>query len=190
LNYLAHLCLSNRDPAIMVGNFIADNIPKAEEKLLPDDIMLGVLLHRKIDTFTDQHESFRKAVSKLRPHHRKYAPVVIDILNDHLLSLNWSKFYHEEETDFHIYAYQQLSNHVDRLPEKASRHIHALLEYQYLIAYSTKEGLEDILGRMDKRTRFPSDFLSAADHLYEDFDFYTDLFVVLYTDLVELINDT
>lgn len=188
MNYLAHLSLSNRDPALMTGNFIADDIPRIEEKDVPEDIMNGIVLHRKIDEYTDRHDSFRKAVEKLRPYHRKYAPVVIDILNDHLLSLNWSTFFEESELDFHVYAYSCLTQQLYRLPPKASLHVEALLEHRYLRAYSTKEGLENILTRMDRRTRFPSDFASAADHLYDDLDFYNDLFVELYADLLKLVR--
>ncbi len=173
----------------MTGNFIADNIPRIEEKEVPEDIMQGIVLHRKIDAFTDQHDSFYKAVEKLRPHHRKYAPVVIDILNDHLLSHNWSLFFDEPEQVFHDYAYDQLEGQLERLPPKASRHVQALLDYRYLRAYNSKEGLEDILMRMDKRTRFPSDFASAADHLFEDFDFYNDLFIKLFGGLLILVRE-
>ena len=120
---------------------------------------------------------------------RKYAPVVIDILNDHLLSHNWSTFFDEPEPVFHNFAYDQLARQLERLPPKASRHVQALLDYRYLRAYNTKEGLEDILKRMDKRTRFPSDFASAADHLFADFDFYNELFIKLYRDLLILVRE-
>ncbi len=172
----------------MTGNFIADDIPRIEEKDVPHDIMKGIVLHRRIDEFTDKHDSFHKAVEKLRPHHRKYAPVVIDILNDHLLSLNWATFFEEPEGDFHTFAYGCLTDQVERLPSKASLHVEALLEHRYLMAYSTKEGLENILTRMDRRTRFPSDFAAAADHLYAYLDFYNELFLELYEDLLELVS--
>ena len=188
MNYLAHLALSFDDPALMLGNFIADDIPRKEEAHLPDDIMEGVLLHRRIDEFTDDHVSFKNAVIKLRPHHRKYAPVVIDILNDHLLSKNWTRFYEENLKNFHQRVYDYFAIHVDRLPPKASLHVQALLEYEYLYAYESRKGIEGVLARMDKRTRFPSDFKSAADHLYKDLNFFDEQFKELYKDLQEFIK--
>lgn len=188
MNYLAHLSLSFGDPGLMLGNFIADNIPRKEELQLPKDILKGVVLHRKIDRFTDNHPSFKRAVRKLRPHHRKYAPVVIDILNDHLLARNWDDFHGQQLTEFQAEVYNNFEQNVDRLPPKASLHVYALLEYQYLKVYESKKGLSGVLKRMDKRTRFPSDFESAVIHLYNELDFFNSEFIALYHGLIEFIK--
>lgn len=188
MNYLAHLALSHRKSHLMMGNFIADNITRREEALLPDEILAGVILHRKIDEFTDDHPAFHRSVKKLRPHHRKYAPVVIDILNDHLLSNTWGEFYREKEQDFHQYVYQELRNIVGVLPPKANKHVQSLLDYKYLRAYGHKEGLQDVLRRMDNRTKFPSDFESGVNHLYDDYNFFEEQFRELYADLVKMVK--
>jgi len=188
VNYLAHLSLSQMDPGLMTGNFIADDIPRKEEPLLPEDIAKGIVLHRQIDDYTDGHPAFKKTVQRLRPHHRKYAPVVVDILNDHLLSRHWGQFHSVSESDFQSSVYDVLTDQVVRLPPKVSLHVQTLLEYQYLKAYGTRDGMRNVLSRMDKRTRFPSDFASAVDHLYEDLDFYSEQFILLYSDLVSLVD--
>ena len=172
----------------MLGNFIADNIPRKEEGQLPEDIVRGVHLHRRIDEFTDNHHSFKNAVAQLRPYHRKYAPVVLDILNDHLLAQNWNSIFEEDLEDFNRRVYDFFADHVDRLPPKASKHVHILLEYEYLQAYKSKEGLEGVLIRMDRRTKFPSDFKSAVGQLYNEYHFYNEEFLELYKDLREFIN--
>ncbi len=183
MNYLAHLALSPDDPAIMTGNFIADDIPFKEIADLPDDIKAGIDLHRHIDKTTDAHPAFKRAVDRLRPHHRKYAPVVLDILNDHLLSIHWSEFYDIAEEKFHDVAYGYIENQSERLPPKAGLHVHTLLEYRYLRAYGSREGLKNVLVRIDKRTRFQSDFGSAEEHLYDDLGFFSNCFVELYNHL-------
>ena len=61
MNYLAHLYLSGDDEAIMVGNFIGDYVKGKSYKNFPADIQKGILLHRQIDFFTDQHLKFREA---------------------------------------------------------------------------------------------------------------------------------
>ena len=132
MNYLAHLALSNKQPALMIGNFIADDIPLIEEGQLPSEVMQGVHLHRRIDAYTDDTESFKKAVVKLRVHHGKYASVVIDILNDHLLSNNWNLFFDEDEKDFHAFVYQTFQTFPNHLPVRAQKHIDSLLSYRYL----------------------------------------------------------
>ena len=185
---MAHLALSFKDPAIMLGNFIADDISRKEEQLLPEPILVGVQLHRLIDEVTDDHAAFKAANQKLRPYHRKYAPVVLDILNDHLLSKTWNTIYDEKESTFHQFVYHSFISIVGDLPPKASLHVQSLLKYQYLRAYGSRDGLKDVLNRMDRRTKFPSDFGAAVDQLYENYNFYEDQFLVLFKDIQQEIS--
>ena len=142
MNYLAHLALSQDDPLIMLGNFIADDVPRKEEVQLSPEIVNGIILHRRIDEFTDAHPAFREAMIKLRPKHRKYAPVVLDILNDHLLANNWGQFYSVSRSDFDNNVYKAFRPLVRQLPPKASMHVEALLEYEYLAAYDSRKGID------------------------------------------------
>ena len=90
MNYLAHLALSPSNDDIMCGNYLADSIRPKQRVGWTEDMIIGYNLHLKIDQFTDAHAGFIKAKNKLRFHHKKYAPVVLDILNDHLLSIYWT----------------------------------------------------------------------------------------------------
>ena len=55
MNYLAHVYLSCADEALTIGNFIADHVKGKAYLDYPETIQKGILLHRKIDHFTDQH---------------------------------------------------------------------------------------------------------------------------------------
>lgn len=85
MNYLAHAFLSGSNRDIMLGNFIADSLTKSEDSNYQDDVLKGIKLHRAIDSLTDKHTSVRNAVELLRSNHGKYAPVVTDLLWDHIL---------------------------------------------------------------------------------------------------------
>lgn len=185
MNYLAHLFLSFEDPQLMLGNFIADDIVFASIMDLPVKVQQGILLHRKIDAFTDRHFAWKSTVEELRPNHHKYAPVVIDILNDHLLSMHWHKYNDVQFDQFESYVYHEFRPLVHTMPYKAKSHVTALLEYEYLKTYATREGLTNVMIRMDRRTRFPSDFVSSVDQLYQRFEFYEKNFLQLMDSLVE-----
>ena len=68
MNFLAHLYLSESNPNIMIGNFIADHIKGNQFTHLSSEIQQGIKLHREIDTFTDAHKITR--ISKRRLHKR------------------------------------------------------------------------------------------------------------------------
>ena len=61
MNFLAHVYLSGNDPHLALGNLIADRIKGKDYINYPIPIQKGILLHRQIDTFTDNHPNFRKA---------------------------------------------------------------------------------------------------------------------------------
>ena len=122
MNYLAHLVLSPANDDILFGNYIADSIRPKQQLGWNEDMRSGYEMHIDIDQYTDQHPAFKQAKEILKPTHGKYAPVVLDILNDHLLAANWSKLFY---ADFHewegtiynrLYPFQKLS-----LPPKAEK---------------------------------------------------------------------
>ncbi len=92
MNFLAHLYLSGNDEQLMIGNFIADSVKGSSYKNFPDGIKRGILLHRAIDFYSDNHSVFLKSVERLRPNYHKYAGVIVDIFFDHFLAKNWKEY--------------------------------------------------------------------------------------------------
>ena len=109
MNYLAHIYLSCNNEDLLMGNFIADSISINEVASLPKEVQAGVTLHREIDFYTDTHAIVRKGTKRLRPHHRKYSPVVIDVLYDHLLANNWERYSGSSLPDFAQGVYKVFS---------------------------------------------------------------------------------
>ncbi len=65
MNFLAHIYLSGEEEGVIIGNFIADGIKGKKYKNYPLSIQKGILLHRGIDSFTDQHPTVRLSTKKL-----------------------------------------------------------------------------------------------------------------------------
>ena len=62
MNFLAHLYLSGSDPMVKVGNFIGDHVKGNAYQNYEIGIQQGILLHRKIDFFTDTHPLVKQSV--------------------------------------------------------------------------------------------------------------------------------
>ena len=75
LNYLAHQVLSFKNPNLMIGNFIADSIQGNRFDGLNEDIIKGIKLHRKIDTFTDSQPYNHESVSQVQATHAYYRAI-------------------------------------------------------------------------------------------------------------------
>jgi len=59
VNYLAHAFLSNNNADLLIGNFIADHLRGNNFEGYSQEVQKGILLHRKIDEFTDNHPNFK-----------------------------------------------------------------------------------------------------------------------------------
>ena len=93
MNFLGHIYLSGQDTELAIGNLVADQIKGNRISELPDKIKNGIVLHRLIDEFTDNHISYKKCVRKLFPKYRHYSRIIIDMYFDHFLAANWDNFH-------------------------------------------------------------------------------------------------
>jgi len=189
MNYLAHLFLSCQDDDLVIGNFIADSIRNKELQTYSSAIQQGIILHRKIDSFTDKHPIVRQGTRRLHPHHGKYAPVVIDIFFDNLLAHNWHRYSSESLPDFAQKMYRLLAKRQLDLPLKMQKYVPNMIASNWLEKYGTKEGLQYTFERMDKRTKFPSNFKNAVSHLEADFDAFNDEFNLFFPDVQQMVLD-
>lgn len=187
MNYLAHLFLSCQDDDLVIGNFIADSIRNKEIKTYSPAIQQGIFLHRKIDSYTDEHPIVRQGTRRLHPHHSKYAPVVIDIFFDNLLAHNWHRYSSEPLPVFAQKMYQLLRERQLDLPLKMQKYVPNMIASNWLEKYGTMEGLQYTFERMDKRTKFPSNFKNAVSHLEADFDVFNEEFNLFFPDVQQMV---
>ena len=183
MNFLAHIHLSGDDKDLRLGNFIADAVRGKAYQEFPLSIQRGILLHRKIDHYTDNHPTFRHHCRLLYADHGHYARVIMDVLYDHLLAKHWANFHPQHLEDFAETFFTEIEAQQELLPEKMHGLFQTMKKQNWLVQYKTIEGLTHILYHMSKRTAFPSNFTTAVDILD---DHSTDLlteFTSFYTDL-------
>lgn len=165
MNYLAHLFLSGIDNEIIIGNFIGDFIKGKDFTYLPKQVQAGVSLHRRIDSFTDNHPIVRRSMHRLNERYRHYDGVIIDIFYDHFLAKNWDKYSSESLNHFIKKIYSLLEQHSDSLPLKAQKIIPAMISQNWLGKYASIQGINEVLEGMNKRTKGKSKMNFAIDDL-------------------------
>ena len=92
MNYLAHAYLSFNDPEILLGNMISDYVKGRKKFDYGPGILKGIMLHRAIDTFTDQHPVTKTAMKFFKPAYGLYAGAFVDVVYDHFLALDENEF--------------------------------------------------------------------------------------------------
>ncbi len=67
MNHTAHCLLSYPDEQVLIGNFIGDYVKGRVWESFAPEVQRGILLHRTIDSFTDNHTAVRASVARIRP---------------------------------------------------------------------------------------------------------------------------
>ena len=175
MNYLAHLILSEDFEFIKIGNFIADAIKGRKYELYPDKIQVGILLHRQIDWFTDNHTIVKQSKRRLDSKYGHYKGVIIDIFYDHFLAKNWKEYSDIPLKEFTGDFYMILHENFDILPER-TQYLYAFMKEQdWLTNYANLDGIERVLIGMNRRTKGVSQMHLAINDLKEHYlDFEKD----------------
>jgi acyl carrier protein phosphodiesterase len=189
MNFLGHFYLSSKDPGLLVGNFIADFVKGKQYLDYPDEISKGIMMHRKIDHFTDRHSMIRKGRKRLFPFYRHYAGVIMDMYYDHLLARYWNEYTKEPLEDFSFTVYEIIEKHWRYLPEM-SRYIFPYMKSgNWLVRYATTEGLDKSLNGMSKRLNNDSKLELAIHQLHEYYDDFKSEFQSFMPELSEQFRD-
>lgn len=165
---------------------MADFIRNKEVQEYSLEIQKGIQLHRQIDHFTDNHPEVRKGSARLRPTHGKYAPVVIDILYDNVLATNWSRYHGDSLINFTKSVYEIFERRIEELPVRLQQMIPNMIKDNFLMKYGVDDGLRYALSMMDRRTKFPSNFVAAADQLKLEWGLFNEEFNAFFPDVISL----
>jgi acyl carrier protein phosphodiesterase len=183
MNFLAHIFLSGSDIELITGNFIGDFVKGKDLASYPEGIKKGIVLHRKIDEFTDQHKIVLKTKKRLRPKYRHYAPVIADIYYDHFLASKWSDYHSEDLKSYTTSFYRRIYRHKAYIPSAAQHMLSQMSIDDWLYNYQFIEGIDRALTGMSKRTKFDSGMETASQELKENYMEYDNEFVEFFPHL-------
>lgn len=190
MNHLAHFFLSGDNEDLAIGNFVADFITNRELPQFTEGVKRGIMLHRDIDAFTDAHPIVKQSTKRLHPFHHKYSPVIVDIYYDFLLAKNWHKYADGDPSvwndDIRLFVnkmYNLLTERHLELPVKLRNRLPRMIADDWLMRYTTYQGLHGAFLMIEKHAAFPGNFGNAATHLEMYLDEFDAEFNAFFPDL-------
>ena len=153
MNYLAHLVLAQPNRDSLTGNLMGDFLQGVDRTKLPTAINNGILNHFAVDKFTDTHPQVKELRSLFSMKYRRFAPIIIDISFDYLLSQNWDTLIDTPRLKFIHTAQDQLLANKDAMPQRMAKMVDTLIEYDIFNSYNTLAGLDNALNRTAARLR-------------------------------------
>jgi len=188
MNYLAHIYLSGDDEKTIVGNFIGDYVKGNKFRNYPESIQKGILLHRKIDSFTDEHKNYREAKKLFRDDFGLYSGIVIDLFYDHFLAKNWRNYKDESLRSFAKKTHAILLSHFFQLPQRVQGFLPFLIQHKRLESYATIEGIQKSLEIMGRYTSLPEKSENASITLKKNYSFLENNFSEFILEIIGFIH--
>ena len=181
MNFLGHAVLSFGDTELLTGNMIADHVKgrKAVEEF-PAGIAKGIMLHRKIDEFTDTHNATSRAKLLFRGDYGLYSGAIIDSLYDHFLANDPAYFPNQSALkDFARECYKKLDEKQQYLPSTFANYFPYMKEQDWLSGYRNIKGMHRPLEALQRRAKYMADPALAYEifigHYYQLAQCYYDL---------------
>ena len=189
MNFLAHLYLSGENEKLMVGNFIGDYVKGRKYENYKNTVKQGILLHRQIDYFTDNHLKFREAKKLLVPELGLYSGIVIDLFYDHLLAKNWNNYSTRNLREYTKWVHAVLLKNFFYLPKRVQGFLPILIQNRRLESYATVEGIQQAMKIMSRYTSLPNKSENAIEIMIDNLPFFESNFAEFMNDVVGFVED-
>lgn len=152
MNFLAHLHLAEATPESRLGNLLGDfvkGLPWDDRFSIP--IWQGIMEHRFIDVFTDQHPAWRASRERLQDENRRYAGIIIDVFYDFFLHKHWERFHpHQSVESFIKEVHHDLRLVRDQAPLPAAEVFDRMMRQRWLQGYGEIDGIRRTLKRVSR----------------------------------------
>lgn len=168
----------------MLGNFFADHIRGNAFEHFPEKIQKGIRLHRAIDTFTDSHPVVRQSTKRLHKNHSHYSRVIVDILYDHFLAKNWTRYTEIPLKECAADFYALLLKNYTVLPKTTKRLLPYMIVDNWLLSYAQLSGVSKALRGMDRRAKNNATMYLALWDLIQYYSIFESEFIKFFGELI------
>jgi acyl carrier protein phosphodiesterase len=184
VNYLAHLFLSASSEEALVGAVLGDFVKGAVGDHYAPIVRHSILLHRKIDCYTDAHAIVRASRRLVSQQRRRFAGIMVDVFYDHFLARHWTRYTDIALNDFTHKAYAVLMRHRQHLPEPLQHVVLRMVGNDWLGAYRRLEGVAGAVNGIARRLRRENTLCGGVCELQANYRRFEEHFVAFFPELM------
>lgn len=167
MNYLVHLYLAGEDPEIKLGGLMGDFVKGPIPIDFPEKLALGLHLHRRIDSLSQNSRNTRQSRQRLNPKYSHGRGIIIDIFYDHFLASTWADYAAEPLESYSANVYRLLQSHHAQLPHGLQQVAPSMIEHNWLVSYQQPWVVGRALKRIAQRLSRPLPLAEGVDDLAE-----------------------
>jgi acyl carrier protein phosphodiesterase len=183
MNYLAHLRLAPPGDDALIGSLMGDFVKGPLPGGYPPCIAHAMVLHRRIDAFTDAHPRVRLSRERVSGPRRRFAGIMVDLFYDHFLARHWHQYSDERLDAFTRRVYALLAQREPTLPPRLREVAARMRETDWLGSYREIGAIHLALDRISLRLRRENRLRGAAEELQAKYDEFEADFRSFFPDL-------
>jgi len=162
VNYLAHLWLTEQAGLPLAGAILGDLVHGRLDGRFAPALERSIRLHRRVDAVTDGHPLVAAQRAGFGPGARRYAGIVLDLVHDHALVLDWSRYSSEDLKVFARRAAQALAAEKEGFRLAQTSPPPAWRFRRLLLSYGEEGGIDRAIRRVASRLKKPEALLEAG----------------------------
>lgn len=140
------------------------------------EVLMGIKLHREIDSFTDRHEAIKNAKEYFRPVYRLYSGAIVDVVFDHYLAIEPTVFSESSLAAFAEQVYSDLEKYQDIFPDRFAYMFPYMKEQNWLFNYRHTAGTEKSLQGIIRRAAYLTDARPAIELFHQHYQPFQQIF--------------
>ncbi|MCB0279780.1 MAG: DUF479 domain-containing protein [Calditrichaeota bacterium] len=188
MNYLAHAFLVQKPKEIMIGNIFGDFVRGSDLSKYSALIQQGILLHRRIDQYTDSHIITKESRKLFGSKFRTVSGIMIDVFYDHFLAKNWSSYSDQTLEDFTRFVYHELIVIKDTLPARLLQILPYMIKGDWLSSYREIENVGHALAGLSRRLKRKNTLADGVEALLASYDQLELNFTRFFSDLQSFVK--
>jgi acyl carrier protein phosphodiesterase len=162
---------------------ISDHVKGKKRYDYPDSVQKGIILHRMIDRYTDEHPATQEAKQVFRPVYRLYSGAIVDVVYDHFLAIDENEFTEDSLLEFSLDVYEKLERQRKWFPPRFDMMFPYMKEHNWLYNYRLVSGTEKSLGGLVRRAAYLNDSKPAFELFKQHYQLLKDLYRQCWTGL-------
>lgn len=184
MNFLAHIHIATHCGSDIAGNLLGDFVKGNPTGRFPAEIVQGIMLHRFVDKYTDQHDVSKYAKSLFEQKLRRFAPIALDVFWDHCLARRWSEYSDLPLEHFCADAELKAQKTNLVLPEQYLYVTNLMWKNRWLVSYGDLDSIQLVLERMSHRSERMGPLADCFESIVSNYQHLSSLFEELYSDVL------
>ncbi|MEO8630742.1 MAG: ACP phosphodiesterase [Betaproteobacteria bacterium] len=186
MNLLAHALLSDGTTDGLLGSLMGDFVKGPLDERYRAAIRHGLVLHRRVDSFTDAHPVVAGSRARIIGARRRYAGILVDMFYDHFLARHWDDYSAEPLERFTTRVYAALLSHKHELPERLQQLAPNIASADWLGSYRDVAAIGIAVDRLGQRLTRGNALLGSVAELVSNYDAFRTDFRRFFPDVVLL----